>query len=128
MTCEETQNLLDAYVDGELDWSSKLAIESHLQGCSPCSSVLASLKLLVSAMQRKSLRFKAPEHVKSVVLSGIEAANPAVLHSFPDWRWAAVAPAFVVTVALSWMVATWTGKPSLEARLIGDIVPAMYVP
>jgi anti-sigma factor RsiW len=122
MTCEETQNLLDAYVDGELDWSSKLAIESHLQGCSPCSSVLASLKLLVSAMQRKSLRFKAPEHVKSVVLSGIEAANPAVLHSFPDWRWAAVAPAFVVTVALSWLVVTWTGKPSLEARLIGDIV------
>jgi len=90
MTCDEAQKLLDAYVDGELDWSSKLAIESHLQGCRTCSSVLASLKLLVSALQRGALRFKAPQHLRSVVLSGIERANPAILHSFAGWRWAGI--------------------------------------
>ena len=122
MTCEETQNLLDAYVDGELDWSSKLAIESHLQGCRTCSSVLASLKLLVSALQRGALRFKAPQHLRSVVLSGIERANPAILHSFAGWRWAGFAASIVVIVAMSWLVAAWTMKPSVQTELIGNIV------
>ena len=122
MTCEETQNLLDAYVDGELDWSSKVAIESHLQGCPPCSSVLASLKLLVSAMQGRSLRFKAPEYLKSVVLSGIERASPAVRHSLANWRWVGVAASFAVVVAVSWLLATRTAKPSVETQLPGDIV------
>src|SRR4030095_17191146 len=105
MTCEETESLLDAYVDGELDWSSKRAIESDLKGCPPCSSVFASLKLLVSALQRGTLRFKAPQHLKSVVLSGIEQANPAVLRSLADWRWAGFAASIVVIFALSWLVA-----------------------
>jgi len=122
MTCVETQNLFDAYVDGELDWSLKIAIESHLEGCPPCSRVLASLKLLVSAMQRETLRFKAPQHLKSLVLSGIEQANPVVRRSFVDWQWFGLAASIVVIVALSWLVATRTAKPSLETQRIGDIV------
>jgi len=122
MTCEETQNLLDPYVDGELDWSSNLAIESHLQGCPLCSCVLASLKVLVSVMQRGAPKFKAPLHLKSTVLSGIERANPAVRHSFVDWRWVTLAASIIVIAALSWLVATRTAKPSLETQLIGDIV------
>ena len=122
MTCEETENLLDAYVDGELDLLSKLAIESHLQGCPSCSSAFASLKLLVSALQSGMLRFKAPQHLESVVRSGIERANPAVLPSLADWRWAGLAASLVVIVALSGLMAVWTMKPSVQTQLIGDIV------
>lgn len=122
MTCKETQDLLDAYEDGELDSSSELAIESHLQGCPPCSSVFASLKLLVSALQRGTLRFNAPQHLKPVVLSGIERANPVVRHSFGDWRWVPFAASIVVIAALSGLLATRAAKPSVETKLIGDIV------
>src|SRR5678816_2661574 len=122
MTCEETQNLLDACVDGELDRSSTLAIESHLRGCPPCASALASIKQLVSALQKGSLRFSAPQHLKSAVLSGIERANPAVQRSQADWLWVGFAASIVVIVALSWLVAARTAKPSLETQLIGDIV------
>ena len=122
MTCKETQDLLDAYEDGELDSSSELAIESHLQGCPPCSRVFASLKLLVSALQRGTLRFNAPQHLKSLVLSGIERANPVVRHSFADWRWVAFAASIVVIAALSGLLATRVANPSVETQLLGDIV------
>jgi predicted anti-sigma-YlaC factor YlaD len=116
MTCEETQNLLDAYVDGELDWSSKLAIESHLQGCPPAPVFLRASSYWCLRCSENRSGLSAPEHVKSVVLSGIERANPAVLHSFADWRWVAVCASFVVIVALSWMVATWTGEAFSRGR------------
>ena len=122
MTCEETQNLLDAYVDGELDRSSKLALENHLRWCPPCASVLASIKQLLSALQKGSLKFSAPQHLKSAVLSGIERANPAVRRFQADWRWVGFAASIVVIFALYWLVAARTAKPSLETQLIGDIV------
>jgi len=122
MTCGETQNLLDAYVDSELDWSSQLAIESHLQRCLLCSRVLARLKVLVSAMQRGTLKFKAPQHLKSIVLPAIGRASPAARHSFADWGWVVLAASMVVTIALSWLVTARIAKPSVDTPLMGDIV------
>ena len=121
MSCEETQNLLNAYVDDELDRSSKLTIESHLLGCPPCASVLANLKLLVSSLQRESLRFNAPQHLKSLVTSSIERANPVARRSFSGWRWAGIAASVLVIVALSGLVATRT-TPSVERPLTEEIV------
>lgn len=122
MTCEETQNLLNAYVDDELDWSLKRTIESHLEGCPPCSSVLAGLKSLVSAIDEGGLRFNAPQHLRSAVLTGIQQLNPGIPHSFTGWRWVGMAASVVMLVALTWLVAMRMAKPSIETHLIGDIV------
>ena len=121
MTCEETQNLLNAYVDDEVDRSSRLAIESHLLGCPLCSSVLAHLKRLVSALRGERLRFTAPQHLKAAVLSSIERAGPAVRHSFASWRWVGIAAGVVVMLGLLGLMATRTTR-SVETLLTGEVI------
>src|SRR5215467_13271207 len=60
MNCKETRDLLNAYVDGELDSAGSLAVETHMRGCTSCLGEVESLHRLASAIESGSLRFKAP--------------------------------------------------------------------
>ena len=46
MTCTETKNLLNAYVDGELDSAGSLSVESHLQQCASCLADVENICVL----------------------------------------------------------------------------------
>jgi anti-sigma factor RsiW len=121
MTCEETQHLLDAYVDGELDRQVKLVIDGHLHGCAHCASILASLRSLVSALKRAALPFKAPPHLKAQI-QAIQPTHTSSQRSFARWLWAGSAAAVLLTVALVLIFSARTTESSLETRLIGEIV------
>jgi intracellular sulfur oxidation DsrE/DsrF family protein len=64
MNCANTSRLLDAYVDGELDLPSALAVEEHLEGCSRCRSLRANLLALQSAVRRNAGFETAPEGLR----------------------------------------------------------------
>lgn len=49
-TCEETQQWVDAYLDGELDPIHSVEIERHLQACAVCAKVFADERTLVRAI------------------------------------------------------------------------------
>jgi len=76
MTCMEINNLLSAYLDGELDSACRPTVESHLRRCSSCLSEVKNLQVLTSAVENPSLRFKAPPHLKRNVVAAIRAENP----------------------------------------------------
>jgi len=122
MTCEETQNLLNAYVDDELEWSSKQAIQSHLDACAACARAFAALRSLVSIIDRRATRFKAPQHLRSAVLAGIQQANPEMSYSVNARRWVAVAASVAMLAALSWFAGTRMANPSGDTHLIADVV------
>lgn len=44
MDCKEVRSLLSAYVDGELDARSALALDTHIAECADCAKALATLK------------------------------------------------------------------------------------
>ena len=122
MTCEETQHLLEAYVDDEVDWQIQLAIENHLQECPGCVGILTSLRALASALKKGALRFNAPEHLKTMVQAGVQRTNPGVHRSVAYWQWAGAAAALLLIVALAWFVPARTRQSSTEAQLIGEII------
>lgn len=122
MTCEETQLLLDAYVDGELDRQVKLAVDGHLQGCAHCARILSSLRSLVSALKRAALTFKAPPRLKAKVQADIQRASPGVRRSFAHWHWAGTAAAVLLIVALALIFSAPATKPSPETQLIGELM------
>jgi anti-sigma factor RsiW len=117
MTCRETKNLLNAYVDGELDSGGSLGVEKHVQGCASCLTDVESLHALASAIENGGLRFTAPQRLKMNVQAAIREANPAPTRSIFNWRWAsAVAAAvLIVVVSMQWL------KPSQET-LVNEIV------
>ena len=47
MNCQEVQQLLDAYLDGESNDQERLFVELHLEGCSTCSEELDILKAVL---------------------------------------------------------------------------------
>src|SRR5262249_55869692 len=51
MNCNEIQNLIHAYVDGELDLVRSLELETHLRECDPCSQELARIRELLSRLK-----------------------------------------------------------------------------
>jgi anti-sigma factor RsiW len=117
MNCRETRDLLNAYVDGELDSTGSLGVEKHVQACASCLVEVENLQSLSSAIQNGGLRFAAPPHVRKKVQAAVRAANPVSRRALFDWRWAgAFAAVFVMFVAVYWF------PPSPENLLVNDII------
>jgi len=120
MSCRETKNLLNAYVDGELDSAGSLSVESHIRSCASCLEEVERLHALASAIQNGGLRFKAPARLKRSVNASIRAAKPR--RPLFDWRWASAFASLVVIVLLGWVTATKWTRSSAEALLVNEIV------
>jgi anti-sigma factor RsiW len=117
MTCRETKNLLNAYVDGELDSAGSLGVEKHVQGRASCLTDAENLHALASAIENGGLRFTAPQRLKTNVQAALREANPAPTRSIFNWRWgsAVAAAVLIVVVSMQWL------KPSQET-LMNEIV------
>ena len=122
MTCRETQDLLNAYVDGELDSAGSVGVESHVQACASCLAEVENLHALASAIENGALRFKAPHRLRKNVQTAIREANPDVRRSFFDWRWASALASLVLIVAVTWAITNQRARSSEEALLVNDIV------
>ena len=122
MTCKETKGLLNGYVDGELDSTNSMSVETHMRGCASCLADVENLHDLAAAIENGLLRFKVPARVKRNVQSAIRAANPETRRSVFSWRWASVLAAAVLIIALGWGVTTRWTRSSEETLLINDIV------
>ncbi len=64
MSCPDMQDLLHAYVDGELDVAHTLEVERHLQGCPDCARASAELRELRRALQACLPRFQPPGELR----------------------------------------------------------------
>jgi len=122
MTCNETKNLLNAYVDGELDSAGSLSVEGHVQRCTSCLTDMENLRGLSSAIQSGGLRFMAPASLKRNVQAAIRAANPDVKRSFFDWRWASALASAALVIVVGFVLTTQWKKSSEETLLVDNIV------
>ena len=81
MKCENVQEELSAYLDGELEPGEAAALEKHLEGCAACRGELDSLRATVSLV-RSLPRAEAPAALKRRVMEA--AGRRGVTRRFPD--------------------------------------------
>jgi anti-sigma factor RsiW len=122
MSCTDTKNLLNAYVDGELDSAGSLSVENHIQRCASCLADVQRLRALVSAIEGGGLRFKAPKQLKRNVKAAVRVANPRKRISLLGWRWVSAFASAVVVIILGWTAMTYWARSSEERLLVNDIV------
>jgi anti-sigma factor RsiW len=72
MTCEETEILLHALIDGELDAGHAREVENHIAGCPGCAAALQDYREMSKAIADASARYTAPSELRR----RIEAALP----------------------------------------------------
>jgi anti-sigma factor (TIGR02949 family) len=67
MNCDEVRRLLDAYVDGELDFTQQLDVETHLAGCPDCKEAAEQIANFSSLVRMDMEVYKAPRELKSKI-------------------------------------------------------------
>ncbi|HWU00227.1 MAG TPA: zf-HC2 domain-containing protein, partial [Terriglobales bacterium] len=77
MDCERIATLLNAYIDGELDLSSTLTLESHLAGCRACRQKHERLLALTADLRNGLERHAAPADLRERVTLML-AARPGI--------------------------------------------------
>jgi anti-sigma factor RsiW len=96
MDCAQFKQLLEAYIDDELELSRVLEVEAHLESCSKCKS------LAEAAIEfRNSVRMNSPRHVAPPELRGkIRAALRRECRPDVSWIRRLVRPALYAAAAI----------------------------
>lgn len=123
MSCQEVQNLIHGYVDGELDLLNNLRVERHLQGCPACARDHRTQETLRTALSADSLYFRAPANLQKRVLSSVRAAAKG--ESRPgmwSWRWSAAAGSLALTAILILSFVFIRPSPTRDELLAEEVV------
>jgi anti-sigma factor RsiW len=96
MNCAHAGQLLDAYLDGEVDGSTRLEMAEHLIVCPACAALRADREALVQRVRTAAPRHPAPEGL------GLRLRKAAAARAAPDrapgLRWL---PAVAVVLAVA---------------------------
>jgi len=105
MSCQEVRELLDGYIDTELDVVTTLQFERHLKACGSCQAFLERYQQFTRAVQANLTRFDAPAGLESKIRSqlGLSPSRQASAPTTPfaDWRRWAVAASLIGVLALT---------------------------
>lgn len=129
MNCQELQQLLHAYLDGELDLMRNLAVEQHLKDCAPCARAHQARQSLRTAMAGSSLHFAVPNGLEERVRAAIGRASGAETPPRRSWmRWNLGWPGLLASLAttallllIAWPLLT---RYSAEQGVVDEVLSA----
>jgi mycothiol system anti-sigma-R factor len=123
VNCEEIKNLMDAYLDGELDPVTSQKVEQHLRDCPKCEQAYEVETAMAHAISRGAPYYKAPAELRQRIQSSLRDAvgvrdsrgsareNHALLTSprverrlvLPEipWNWLALAAAIILAAIIA---------------------------
>jgi anti-sigma factor RsiW len=122
VNCEEVRQLLDGYVDGELDLTRQLAIETHLAECLSCKDATERIANCSSLIRMNMPVYKAPPELKSKVRTRLRKEDQQNFQWFTEHRrpiaYAAALIALSFTLAWTWL----SFSPSKDRDLIAEAI------
>ena len=110
MSCLRTQQMMDAWLDGELDPATGDELARHVAQCADCVALKASREELRATLRAAAPRYSASAALRTTVMNQLQAAQqastarPRVITRRPSW-WQALAmaaAASVVTALITW--------------------------
>ncbi|MGE5445095.1 MAG: anti-sigma factor family protein [Ignavibacteriales bacterium] len=122
MGCE-MQDLIHAYVDGELDLVRSLEIEKHMQNCRVCSITYKNVQALRSAVGVGSLYFTPPVNLERRIHSALHGTGKSKIGpSAMRWRWLSVPVSLAFIAIMIWIFEPILVAPSGNNLLIESII------
>jgi anti-sigma factor RsiW len=102
MNC--SHDLIEAYLDDELDPGSSASIEDHLSGCQSCSEIFARLRVLKANIRSIAPYYTAPPQIQQAVRKALREAvadDARPVRGHLPWRWLAIAATALLAVSVS---------------------------
>jgi mycothiol system anti-sigma-R factor len=123
VNCHETHALLHAYLDGELDAVSGVALTHHMDRCPACAQAYHSQQALRAALRTSVLAFSPPEDLPQRIRSAVRRASRTDTHA-RVWTgpWLRVGAAFAAGVLLIWGVESFRPGSAPDDRLTQEVI------
>jgi mycothiol system anti-sigma-R factor len=135
LSCKLTQRFVPGYLDGELDLSQTIEMETHLQVCGECARELERQQALRAALQRSSLAYAAPEALRERIQSSLRTAAPAEaperasgwnamqsLRPLLVLRWAGAFAVLALCAVIAWQLVPGLRGPTSDQRLAAEVL------
>ena len=124
MSCQQTHELIDAYLDGETDVVKSIEIEKHVADCNACTQRYKSLRSLRTILGDSALRFEPPPSFERRLRSGLRRDNKSqpALHSLRRWGWILAGASVIAAVILIAAVAGFFSRPSSDDLLAQELI------
>lgn len=123
MSCQETQDLLHGYIDGELDLVRTLQIEQHVGECPACAQAVAQQQALRSALRAGSLYHELPGHLQPRVRAALHHASATEAGTKRwAWGWLSLAAAVAVVAIMLWDIVPGRFGASTQDQLLQELV------
>ncbi len=122
MKCNDVQNLVDAYMDDELDLVRVLEIEQHLQDCPDCAQLYKSRQSMRTAIHAGSFYHKAPAHLQKRIQSSLRQTNKDPAPLTLRWRFFSIAAALLVLMVALWSFLPLFSPPSVDDALVQEVL------
>lgn len=127
MSCQETRELFDAYVDGELDLVQSLDVERHLESCAECHARVAQVEAVRSAVQTDSHYFLAPAGLEKRIRAQLLLPGDGQPQKVPPkkllgWRLAAFAASIGALAVFTAILVATLWRPSEADTLAKQVV------
>jgi anti-sigma factor RsiW len=135
VNCKLTNRFVPGYLDGELDLSRTIEMETHLQVCEECARELEELQTLRAALQRNSLAFAAPQALRERIQTSLRSSAPspapapaATPERVSEWnafqflRWAGAFAVLALCTVVAWELLPGFHGPTNEQQLAAEVL------
>jgi len=122
-------DLIEAYLDEELDPGDIPTIEDHLSVCRSCSETFTRFRAQKANIRSIAPYYMAPPQLQQAVRKALrqaaaEDAQPAI--GSPPWRWLAIAATVLLAVSVSWNVRP-ASRPTPEADPLAESIVSNHI-
>jgi anti-sigma factor RsiW len=123
VTCTSALELIEPYIDGELDANQTAAVAVHLETCNSCTAVNSRLQNLRTAIRAQAPYYTAPAHLQQRIRTGLRQA--ADRERPPQWfakPWLAIAASILLAVSLGWNLALFRSLNSSRDNISQEVL------
>lgn len=104
MNC--SRDLIEAYIDQELDAARQAEVEQHVATCRDCSEIAAILRKQKAGIKLAAPYYNAPGGLQQAIRNELRGARTEEVKPIAAarWRWLAIAASLLLAVSVSWNV------------------------
>lgn len=130
MPCKLTARFVPGYLDGELDLSRTIEMETHLNTCADCARELERQRALRAALQRSSLAYAAPAALREKIQASLRAAavpaeapaRATAWNPFAALRWAGAFAVLALCVVTAWQILPGFREPASDRGIAAEVL------
>ncbi|MDP9172751.1 MAG: anti-sigma factor [Planctomycetota bacterium] len=105
MDCQAARQLVDAYLDDELDVATAAQVQGHVAACAKCARLIQSTQAIKTAVSNPALSYAISNDLLHRVQNTLRAAEPRRAVVWDRARWPlAIAALFLVGISLIWVI------------------------